>query len=444
MKYTSIILPILVVTITPYVNVLLQQLHIFKNNGANNIADNLIFHGNLATIKNRMGSYFRRNESFKTDIINQVLEDIHFDKKLQDKHFQIFDANVNIIEFVEATFSTAIENKILARTLSRVNLNMLANEFSLYNSGTSKGFENVINKEKVIMNLWHYGYVLDTLTKTYFDGFSCSSNSCFNKSDVGARQQINHIADTFEDLKNIPSGFGNIYDVSRNSKTRMVLRFLQESFEERENTLNCRQVAANCKSQTKRTAKMTQITSQNIMWAAAADLYINFPRSQNPFTGVALASLIGQDESHYKTEKSGWMGRFEESFRKDWLDLYTAWDIMFCINIGNTYLNLECLMKLLIPEQGGFHKHYDSEWYAERRAYSLSIFCMGKLGEKERVIPSIQVSKELINIFQEEIHFELMKVLESSTTKRNWSGLIYSFFEIHYLFLYEYLSFVVK
>ena len=176
MKYSSIILLILVVTITPYVNLLVQQLYIFKRDGANNIADNLMFHENLATIKKRMGSYFRRKEAFKTDIINQVLEEIHFDKKLQDKHFQVIDANVNIKEFVEATFSTAIENRILARTLSRVNPNMLKNEFSLYNSGTSKGFENVTNKEKVIKNLWHYGYVLNTLTKNYFDGFSCSSN----------------------------------------------------------------------------------------------------------------------------------------------------------------------------------------------------------------------------------------------------------------------------
>ena len=85
----------------------------------------------------------------------------------------------------------------------------------------------------------------------------------------------------------------------------MVLHFLKESFEERQNTLSCRKVASKCKSQTKRTAKMTQTTSQNIMWAAAADLYINFPKIQNPFTGVALTSLLGQDEPHHKTENSG-------------------------------------------------------------------------------------------------------------------------------------------
>ena len=119
----------MVFIITPYVNLLLQQLHIFKNDGANNISDNLVFHENLAMIKNRIRSYFRRNEPFKTDIINQVLENIHVDKKPQDKHFQVFDADVNTIEFVEATFSTAIENKILARTLSRVNPNMLTDEF---------------------------------------------------------------------------------------------------------------------------------------------------------------------------------------------------------------------------------------------------------------------------------------------------------------------------
>ena len=220
-------------------------------------------------------------------------------------------------EFVEAIFDTAIANKILVLTLSRANPDMFINEFSLYKSGTSTASRNVTNKEKVMMKLWHYGYVLNALTKIYFDGFSCSSYLCFNKSDIVTRQQIYHIAETFEDSKNIPSGFGKLYDMTINSKTRMVLKSLKESFEERQNMLSCRQVASKCKSQIKRTAKMTQTISQNIMWAVAADLYINFPKIQNPFTGVALTSLIGQDEPHHKTETYGWMGRFEESFRKD-------------------------------------------------------------------------------------------------------------------------------
>ena len=99
------------------------------------------------------------------------LKKYRYNKRFLENKLQEFDDNLNIIDFVYATFDTAVENKIFARALSRSNGNISIATITLYNSGDSKGFTSVNNKAEVMKNLWHFGYLLNTLTKSYFAGY---------------------------------------------------------------------------------------------------------------------------------------------------------------------------------------------------------------------------------------------------------------------------------
>ena len=439
MKLIAIIIPIFVLYTTSIIRRIYQQSDYFLQDGQNLTQEYAIDFEKQKEMKIKLGYFVHRNESFQIDTINKVFDYIQFDKKLRDSYFQSFDSNKKVHDFIEKTFDTAMENKILARSLSRINGSILSNWNTLYNVGSCSGAKTLQNKGDAIKNLWHFGYALDTLTKMFFNDFLCSDNACFNTSDASMWKQIHHIFDKHDFLKRIPSCSGKIFQISRNTKIRLTFKCLSESFENRIKELHCLQTGEECIGKSQGHSNMKKTITQNIMWAAAGDFFLNFPKIENLYAGTVLISLL--DLANQTSNGHGWMEHFEESLRKKWLDLYTAWDIMFCINLELPYLNLECVMKLLIPEQGGYHGHYNSGWYLERRAYSLSLFLIGFVGNGEdRIIPAVHISEEFIAIFQEEINYAVREVREKLSKTGCWSCIMTNIIDIFHLHAIEFLE----
>jgi len=400
----------------------------------------------LDSFKALLASIFHPSDTFEENTIDKVLDDFKFDKELKTFFFENYTSNETIVAFVHETFDSAVQNKIIVKTLSRMEGDVFQKIAAGDDSGDVYFADRNCKNELIPLNdtkhwvkyFWHFGYVLNALTKYFgedcvFDTHTHTPNHNYeqcslllSKVNSGKNKFFEKYMGTFQELEQVPSERGTFYDIAVNAKYPMIVNAIQSL------TMTALQIQTQCDSKDLECVcdvhsknNNPDLLLENIMWAVEGEMFYRNPmHMQNPKIGLDLITYFQYDSVKERAVRDpmtcGFTECIEKTFREDWLDLYTTWNMQFLFHFQPHLRAIQpgVLFKLFMPEQGGYRNNYNSGLYFERRTFSLATFATFVLASERsaKLTPHVQFSKEFASLLQKETDIA-MKELKKGAKK---------------------------